>query len=181
MNITHGITLMGLVALLPAPGAKEATRAAQNLEPLAALEGNWRGTVSGRFGDGESERSYEWVLGGHYLQVRNESVLRPRGRPGPLDHHEDWGFFSFDQESGRMMLREFHNEGIIHRYRAEDAAEDGVFVFVSEQVENNLMEGMRARMTLRILADKEIEEVFELARPGADFEVCVTSRLKRID
>ncbi len=51
-------------------------------------------------------------------------------------------------------------------------------MFTTEDIEN-LPPGWRARETYTIISEDEFEEVFELAKPGEDFEVCVHNRMKR--
>lgn len=55
---------------------------------------------------------------------------------------------------------------------------DQLSAFVTESIER-LPPGWRARETYNIIDKKEFVEVFELAKPGEDFEVCVQNRMKR--
>jgi len=66
-------------------------------------------------------------------------------------------------------------EGFVNQYVLQNLAEDGkTMVFVTESIEN-IPSGWRAKETYKVLNDDEFTEVFELAAPGKDFEVCTRS------
>ena len=81
--------------------------------PLRSLEGSWTGVVNGKPGVGKSERTYEFVLGGRFLQVRNKSVYEPQPKNPKGEVHEDWGMVSFDGGRKLFVLRQFHVEGFV--------------------------------------------------------------------
>lgn len=146
--------------------------------PLRFLAGTWTGEASGRPGVGSSERTYEFVLGGRYLQVRNRSVFPPQARNPKGEVHEDWGMVSWDAGRKRFVYRQFHGEGFVNQYVLEPEAAEGALVFVSEAIEN-IPAGWRARETYRVAGADEFAEVFELAGPGKDFEVYEEQRFRR--
>ena len=93
--------------------------------------------------------------------------------------HEDWGFYSYDGGRKRFVLRQFHVEGFVNKFIAEPVSESSKPpVFTTESIEN-LPPGWRARETYNIINKNEFEEIFELAKPGEDFEACVQNRMKR--
>lgn len=55
----------------------------------------------------------------------------------------------------------------------------GTLVFVTEAIEN-IPPGFRARETYLLRGADELEEVFELAEPGKEFEVYSRTKLKRV-
>ena len=65
----------------------------------------------------------------------------------------------------------------MNQYVLESAA-DGTFVFVSEAIEN-IPAGFRARETLRLVGGDQLEETFEIAPPGKDFDVYSKTVLTR--
>src|SRR5687768_15112055 len=149
------------------------------LEPLAVLVGRWQGTSEGQPGAGTVERTYARVLGGRFLRVDNRSVYPPQTANPEGEVHEDVGYFSFDRGRSRLLLRQFHVEGFVVQYLGEPASEAGKLVFVSEAIENSPA-GWRTRETYRRVSGDEMEEVFEMAGPGKDFELYSRTRLKRV-
>lgn len=121
------------------------------------------------------------MLNGKFLQARNKSTFAPQARNPKGEVHEDIGFFSYDSNRKRFVLRQFHVEGFVNQYVLQDLAEDGkTMVFVTESIEN-IPPDWRAKETYRVLNDDEFTEVFELAVPGKDFEVYTKSHFKRKD
>ena len=168
-----------------APFAAQARRAdpATKAKPdpfavLRGFEGRWRGEGNGQPGQSTVERSYEFVLRGKYLNVRNLSVYLPQEKSPKGERHEDWGMFSYDVNRKKLILRQFHVEGFVNQYVLDRASDDGKVVFVSEAIEN-IPAGYRARETYRFTDPDSFEETFELAKPGKDFEVYVKTKFKR--
>lgn len=149
------------------------------LAPVRVLIGRWRGTTEGQPGKGNVEREYTPLLGTRFVHVKNQSRYRPQNKNPKGETHEDLGVFSFDKARQRIVLRQFHGEGFVNQYVADAATKPGVVVFTSEAIEN-IAAGWRARETYHMLGPDEIEEVFELAEPGKDFETYSHTRLKRV-
>jgi hypothetical protein len=150
------------------------------LRPLEFLVGRWEGTSQGKPGSGTVQREYVYVLGSRFLRVTNVSVYPPQPRNPRGERHEDTGFFSFDSARKRLVFRQFHVEGFVNQYVAEERpADSAALVFTTEAIEN-IPPGWRARETYRQLGPREVEEVFELAEPGKDFEVYSRTRMTRI-
>lgn len=147
------------------------------LAKLSPLAGKWRGEGHGEPGDSTVERSYRWVLGGRYLESRNRSTYAPQAANPKGEVHEDVGYVSHDKARKLLVARQFHVEGFVNQYVLESAA-DSTFVFVSEAIEN-IPAGFRARETLRLLGEDELEETFEIAPPGQDFAVYSKTSLRR--
>jgi hypothetical protein len=58
------------------------------------------------------------------------------------------------------------------------SADKKTIVFLSEDIEN-IPKGFRAKETYRIVSENEIEETFEIAEPGKDFQVYTKVKLVR--
>jgi hypothetical protein len=151
---------------------------ADTLAPLGRLVGRWTGTSEGQPGKGQVERQYERVLGSRFMQVRNRSTYPPQEKNPKGETHEDIGFFSFDRTRKRVVFRQFHVEGFVNQYVLDPSSTADRVVFVSESIEN-IPQGFRARATYVFTASDQVDEIFEMAEPGKDFEVYSRSRLTR--
>ena len=173
---------MLLAMILSAIGAQTGAPAAAPTDPLAPvarLVGRWTGTSEGQPGKGQVERQYERVLGSKFIQVRNRSVYPPQEKNPKGETHEDLGFFSFDSARKRLVFRQFHTEGFVNQYAMDASGTADRVVFVSESIEN-IPTGFRARETYVFSGDDQVEEIFEIAEPGKDFQVYSRSRLTRV-
>jgi len=150
------------------------------LAPLARLIGRWTGTSEGQPGKGQVERQYERVLRSKFIQVRNRSIYAPQEKNPKGETHEDIGFFSFDSARKRVVFRQFHVEGFVNHYVLDPSSTADRVVFLSESIEN-IPAGFRARETYVLSGTDHLEEVFEIAEPGKDFEVYSRSRLARVN
>ena len=149
------------------------------LAPLDALIGTWQGPQEGQPGKGTSERSYARTLNSRFVEVRNRSVYPAQEKNPKGERHEDFGIFSWDNARKRIVFRQFHQEGFVNQYVMEPIVKTGMLVFVSEAIEN-IPGGYRARETYTLISADEIEEVFEIAEPGKDFELYSRARLRRL-
>jgi hypothetical protein len=149
------------------------------LDPVARLVGRWTGTSEGQPGKGQVERQYERVLGSKFIQVRNRSTYPPQEKNPKGETHEDIGFFSFDKARKRVVFRQFHVEGFVNQYALDPSSTVDRVVLTSESIEN-IPAGFRARETYVFSSNDQVEEIFEIAEPGKDFEVYSRSRLTRV-
>lgn len=119
------------------------------------------------------------MIHGKFLHFCNISRFEPQERNPEGETHEDWGFFSYDGNRKRIVLRQFFIEGFVIRYvlASEDESE-GRMVFVSEDVEN-APPGFRARYIITRASSDRFEEVFEIANPGADFSELIRNNWTR--
>ena len=152
-------------------------RAEAGWSPLAFLIGDWTGEEEGRAGRGRGTRTYEPILDDVFLHARNRSVFEPQERNPDGETHQDWQIYSYDKEIERIVLRQFHSEGYVHRYVHDPEDEEGDWVFVSQEIEN--APGMRAKLVLRRLDDDAFEEIFYLAFPGGDLTEFLRNRWRR--
>ena len=173
--------LLFVTLLLPliSAGQPEQEKETDVWKPLRYFVGKWEGTGGGKFGPSTLQREYKFILQDKFLYVKNRSVSPPKENLPQGEVHEDWGFYSFDTGRKRFVLRQFHVEGFVNQFIAEPASEpDKLSAFVTESIEN-LPPGWRARETYNIIGKNEFVEVFELAKPGEDVEVCIQNRMKR--
>ena len=142
------------------------------LAPFSPMVGIWVGRSEGVFGATEVEKRGQFVLGGKFFQIASRSVSDD-------EVHEDIGIFSFDEEAGTLVLREFHIGGYVNTYR-EVESEDDSLVFESEQIENPPSPTLRARISLWP-GDDRLRETLELASGEEPLSLCVDARLARPD
>ena len=174
------VVLMGaLSSAASTTAAAQSAPAASPLSPLDGFIGRWAGTSEGQPGSGSSEREYSRLFGSRFVQARNRTVYKPQEKNPKGETHEDIGFFSFDRARKRIVLRQLHSEGFVNHYVADSSEPSGPLVFTTETIEN-IPPGWRARESYRFLGPDELEEVFELAAPGKEFELYSRSRLKRL-
>jgi hypothetical protein len=147
--------------------------------PLRFFVGTWRGDQSGQPGNGVSERIYEFVLNGRFLQVKNTSTYPPQAKNHSGEIHHDMGMIGYDRARKKFVFRQFHQEGFVNTYVQEANNDPKKLVFNSEAIEN-IAPGWRARETYFLLNDQEFIERFELAESGKEFAVYSEARLKRV-
>jgi hypothetical protein len=148
-------------------------------KPLKFFVGSWEGKGEGRSGVSKVEREYKFVLEDNFLEAKSRSVYEKEGENRKEKVHEDWGLFSYDKDSGKIMFRQFHTEGFVNRYALDSLSTDGkTLVFVTETIEN-FTPGWMTRLTYRISKDDEFTETFEIAPPDQPFELYSTNHFKR--
>ena len=79
----------------------------------------------------------------------------------------------------QIVFRQFHTEGFVNQYVMDPSSTPGRLVLTTEAIEN-IPAGWRARETYVITTPDQMEEIFELAEPGKDFEVYSRNRLNRV-
>ena len=136
--------------------------------PFKFFVGQWEGSGEGQSGSSHGRQEWGFVLGGKYLQVRNEARFDPQEKNPKGELHEDWGFISYDQLRKAYVFRQFHVEGFVNQYICIGPSADGkTFVFLSEAIEN-IPPGFKTRLTYRILDENSFEQTFDLAAPGKE-------------
>lgn len=163
----HYLTL--LLVFIPTLAFTQLSKKDSIWIPMQPFIGTWTGVGESESGTGTYERSYQRVLNGNYIEVKNRSTYPPSAQNPKGEIHEDVGYISYDKSRKQFVLRQFHIEGFVNTYYMESTSPDGKnLVFLSEAIEN-IPPGWRARETYRINNDNEIEELFELAQPGGEF------------
>lgn len=66
-------------------------------------------------------------------------MYEPKTPGGKGEEHEDFGMFSYDKGLKKIVLRQFHVEGLVNEYTM-----DGDLEFVSVRIEN-IPAGWRAK------------------------------------
>jgi hypothetical protein len=177
------LVLMVSVALFAAPPLSpqgSQTPAADVWAPFRFFVGNWQGQGEGTPGMGKGVQTFEFILRGTFLHVRNKAVFDPQDKNPQGEIHEDWGVFSYDKARKTFILRQFHVEGFVNQYVLENAPPDGkMFVFVTEAIEN-IPAGVKARLTYKVLDVDTFEQTFDLARPGQEFICYSKGIMKRV-
>lgn len=168
-----------LMVMIPAFSLAHSSGQEDSWSYLRFFVGYWVGTGKGQPGVSQLEREYQFVLNGKYLQAKHKSVYQPQEKNPKGEVHEDLGFFSYDRARKQYIVRQFHVEGFVIRYKLERITDDKkTIVFVSESIEN-IATGWRARETYKIVNEDEFIEIFELAAPGKEFDVYTENRFKR--
>lgn len=146
---------------------------------LKPFVGAWAGDGGGEPGNGKYERSYQFIMGNQFIEIRNKSTYPSTTQNPKGEVHEDIGYLSYDNSRKTFILRQFHIEGFVNQFRLDSISPDKkTLVFITESIEN-IPRGWRAKETYRILSDDEIEETFELAEPGKEFAVYTKVKLVR--
>lgn len=147
--------------------------------PVRFLVGEWEGIAEGQPGKGTVSRMYAFVLANRFIEERNVSRYDANdpGKPGEV--HEHRGFLSYDKKRGVLVLRQFHEESFVNTYAMRpEASTAKKLVFESESFEN-FDNSWKARETYDLISADEFIETFELAAPGAPYEVYSRNRFKR--
>jgi hypothetical protein len=169
------VALIACTAL--AASAQDAARA-DSWQPVRFLLGRWQGTVQGEAGTGNVTRSYEFVLGGKFIEERNVSTYPAQEKNKKGEVHEHRGFLSYDRKRQKLVLRQLHQESFVNQYSLTSSS-GTLVVFDSEGFEN-LDNSWKARETYEIYSSDEFVETFELAEPGKPFEVYSRTRFTRV-
>lgn len=173
---------MAGMLLVPAwPASAQAPALAKNLAPVARLIGRWKGEGEGQPGQSSVERSYEVAPGGNFITARNVSSYAPQPKNPKGEVHTDISWISYDRAAKAVILRQFHlAESFVNTYSAPAEALSGdVWVFETTAIEN-IPAGFKARETYTFAGAEELEEKFEVAEPGKQFEIYSLNRLRRV-
>jgi hypothetical protein len=139
--------------------------------PLKPFIGTWAGEGGGEPGKGTYERTYQFILNKNFIEIKNKSTYLPTDKNPKGEVHEDIGYFSYDKSIKKFKLRQFHIESFVNEFVLDSiSADKKTLVFVTVAIEN-IPKGYRAKETYRLVSDNEIEETFELAEPGKEYEV----------
>lgn len=147
--------------------------------PLKPFIGQWVGEGGGETGKGKYERSYQFVLNKNFIEIKNKSTYPPTDKNPKGEIHEDIGYFSYDKSIPQFKLRQFYIEGFVNEFILDSiSADKKTLVFISMAIEN-IPNGWKAKESYRLISENEIEETFELAGPGKNFEIYSKVKLVR--
>lgn len=172
--------LILLLVIIPQLTFAQLTKQDSVWLPFKHFIGTWIGTGEGVDGKGTYERSYQFVLGKKYIELKNKTVYPPT-KENPKGYvHEDFGYISYDKMRKTFVFRQFHGEGFVNQYIIESISPDGkTIVFITESIEN-IPKGWRGRETYTVNEGKELTEVFDLAEPGKEFELYTKAAFKKL-
>lgn len=171
----HLVLFTLIVFLIPLKGFTQMADEQTTLldEFKGYFEGTWHGMEKGSTGDGAGTRTYELIVQNHYLLLKNQSVFAPDQKNTNREFHEDFGVFSFDQSSNKIVYRQFLSEGFVNTYNGErhmtGDAGSPQWVFETREIEN-LPPGWKARITIQPINENKFRETFELAQPGQEYQ-----------
>lgn len=137
---------------------------------LSFLMGEWSGNGSG-FGNEKSkiESVFKFVIGGKYIEVKNESRFEPTEKNPEGEHHIDKGFISYDKIRKSIVFRQFNIEGYMNQYLLSDSlSNDSLLVFETELIEN-FLPGGKARWTIKKISETQIETIFDVSFPNKEY------------
>lgn len=138
--------------------------------------GTWIGQGEGPSGTGRYERTYRYVLGNNFIEIKNRAVYPPTEKKPSGEVHEDMGYISYDRNRKLFVLRQFHVESFVNQYRSGSSGDN--LVFISEGIEN-IPAGWRARESYQWKDGNSFTEFFELAEPGKEFTLYTKVELTR--
>ena len=172
------LTTMAIFQIATPLSAIEAD-AADSWAPIRVLLGEWEGAGSGFGGKSQVRHTYTFILQDQFIHSTTFSEFQPKEDGTPGEIHEDWGFFSFDSDRGKIVFRQFLSEGFVNTYVLEDPVPGaGILVFTSERTEG--AGGMAARLTFTFDGINAHRHVLELAPPGKDFFSCQSLVMDRV-
>ena len=125
MKATQTLILIAALMATVAPAAPSQEESPYIWKPLQFFVGKWEGSGEGKPGVSSGKQEFAFVLGGRFLQVRNEAVFEPQESNPKGERHEDWGFFSYDQLRKAYVFRQFHVEGFVNQYVCAGPSADG--------------------------------------------------------
>ncbi len=148
-------------------------------EPMTFLLGQWEGRGDGKSGISKVWKEWDFILAGKFIRMKTKAVFEPQEKNPKGETHEDVGYFSYDGARQRIVFRQFHVEGFIIQYVLENVSDDGkTLTFVSENIENG-PPGLQAKIVYKIRDANTVEERFELAFPGREYDCFMTNIIKR--
>jgi len=146
--------------------------------PIRFLVGSWSGKGNGPGGSSTVTHTFEPLLAEKFIRWSTRSIFAPRP-DGSSDSHEDIGFFSYDGERKKIVLRQFLSEGYVNTYLLDEGATDKKLVFTTESSEN--AGGTRARLSFAIIEPGQYKSELALAPPGKEFVVCQDQDMGKLD
>jgi len=168
-----------ILVLFPALLVAQVEKKQDVWEPVKFLVGMWEGRGEGKSGISKVWKDWQFALNGKFLQMKTKAVFAPQEQNPKGETHEDLGYFSYDGARKTIVFRQFHVEGFIIQYVYQSASEDGRTVtFASEQIENG-PPGLIAKLIFKALDADTVEERFELAFSGKEFDCYNTNIIKR--
>lgn len=178
LSITKAILFMLL--WMPAVSSAQSSP----FEKISFILGEWVVSGSGNgFGNEKSsiESSFQLVMNGSYIKVRNESKFEPIIEKTEGETHIDEGFISYNKHRNTIVFRQFNIEGYINTYLLNDSlSSDKKLVFLTEDIEN-FVPGGSARWTINKISGDHIETIFDVSFPDREYTCFGTNQLTRMN
>jgi hypothetical protein len=170
--------IVGSVAGLgqTSPSPHQSTAKADRWESWRPLVGIWEGESQGKPGKGSVMLEVSFVLNNRFLKLATTADYRDE--KGGSEHHEDFGFVSFDRGRSKFVFRQFHAEGFVNHYTLTSEPKADLKIELTSESCENTPTGWKARETYRISGDA-LHHTFDLAPPDRPFERYITATLKR--
>lgn len=153
---------------------------AEGKDSFEFLLGEWSGEGTGFGNEGSTiTASFQAVMNGNYIEVKHRSDFIPTEKKPAGEVHEDWGMISYDKNRDIWVYRQFNIEGFVNQYVLIDSlSNEKQWVFETEVIEN-FVPGGKARWTIYIRSENEMETSFDLSFPGKEYACFGTNRLIR--
>jgi hypothetical protein len=146
---------------------------------LKYFSGNWKGTSSGKTGNGKGERSYKFVMNDNYLFVKNKMHFEPLPNKTEGEVHEDWSVYSIDSRRQKYVLRQFNSEGFVNQFTLDSVSVNGKEMYWNLESSENSPPDFDARLVVIVKNEDEFEERFEMRSSGDEFSSWMTNVWKR--
>ncbi len=172
---------MLLVILLFPLSLTPQTNNADIWEAFRYFEGSWVGHETGKSGIGKGERTYQFIMGERYLHFKNTSRFEPQKQNPKGEVHQDWTFYSYDEDRDTYVMHQFNIEGYVNQFYLDSLSADGKYMRFELETSQNAPKELRARMTYTIKNEHEFEEVFAMAFPGREYAVWLRNYWKRVE
>lgn len=119
------------------------------------------------------------MMNKQFIQVKHRSVFEPTEKEPEGEIHEDVGIISFDKGRKVYVFRQYHIEGFYNEYVLnESLSNEKTIVFETEKIEN-FVPGGRARFTINVKSDSEIETLFDVGFPGKEMSCFGKNQLRK--
>lgn len=152
--------------------------------PFAQFEfliGNWQGVETGMAGDGIGFRTYQYDLGKHFITARNQSSFPISEKKPKGEVHRDFSIFSYNSNTSKIVLREFHVEGFANIYELnKELSNESKFVFITREIENN-PGNWKAKVIIEKVSDTEFTEYFQIAMDGENYTPFLKNQWYKVD
>ncbi|MCB0753415.1 MAG: hypothetical protein KDC52_18230 [Ignavibacteriae bacterium] len=138
-------------------------------ENLDFLIGKWQGVETGVSGDGIGFRTYDYDMNEHYIIEKNQSTFAKTEKKPIGEVHRDFGVFSFNGNTSKIVYRSFNIEGFTNIFELDnDQSTETKFIFITREIENN-PGNWKAKVTIEKISDNEFLESFDIAMDGENY------------
>ncbi|MDP2087836.1 MAG: hypothetical protein Q8J84_00370 [Flavobacteriaceae bacterium] len=145
-----------------------------------SIIGQWNGSGMGNAGATSTVKtSFELVMNGQFIEVKNESVFKPTEKNQKGEIHTDWDLISFDKQRKVFVFRQFHLEGFVNQYVLNETESTPTKLVFETGIIENFIPGGKARWTIIMNEGNLVETIFDLQMPGKEFVRYGTNTYKK--